>query len=857
MTKLIWDDTGKKFFETGIDRAVLYPMDENGAYPLGIPWNGLTAVTESPSGAEASPLYGDNMKYLVLISAEGLAITLEAYTYPEEFAECDGSKEIEVDKGGRIFQQSRKKFGLVYRTKLGNDVAGQDLGYKLHLLYGCTASPSEKAYATVNDSPEALTFSWEIATTPTNLTGFQPTSLIVINSTKTTSDGLLALEDELFGDSGSNVANLPFPDEIKTLLSDGKFIFRDRFLNDVAAGSLNGTSATPGHGTRTVTDVEVKIEAARDSLRGLYQPASPVWGESKILSPAVTRVIGRTLVGLVTLMDQLAGFAFGWDTALNTGDPRTVGHGWTNIHSNNTYRGILSAIEPGKQVIMQGNVAQIRSSQYLIAIALNDIGAYTLISTFETDIGDGLALPNGDIIGIPKYPLARVLWSSLTGTTTPLYPYASGYDAPSGGYPPGHIVEDLRVEDVPTWITADFLASFADRCTRANSNTTIGPGWTNATGKVFGILSNKIYCVSGASWEMAWHNSGLVGDGIWQWDITFPADWNGSNYYFGAVIRAVDSNNYIRVHNNGGQSLYLQVWKNGAFDSTIGGGSGGINWVAGQTYRITVLTLGNRYLWAVNGNFIPTAWDAVDNGNNFLTASGFGPFGMDINGTNCRWCNFIATPHTITLPAKLQKGAIPQIWTPGAILASDTFTGTNGTRLNAHTPGVGGAWIEVNGTWTIQSNKATVSGSGALIALQDVGVSDYECSVDITNPSPLGSYIFCGIVVRYSNENNYVYVREADDVVGQPNDHEIEMRKYVAGAETLDSKTTMLVAFPAGGTRTLSIRVKGVLMEVFLDGKPRGCRILPEALGTGTKVGLYRDSTDGGAIFDNWVVKAI
>jgi len=217
MTKLVWDDTGKRYFETGVDKGVLYVMDAGGTYPLGVPWNGLTAVTESPSGAEPTPLYADNIKYLTLMSAEEFAATLEAYTYPDAFGECDGSAELET--GAQVHQQPRKQFGLVYRTKLGNDVGGQDLGYKLHLLYGCLASPSEKAYASINDSPEAITFSWEIATTPTNATGFQPTALIVVDSTKATVNGLAALEDELFGDASAGVANLPMPDAVATLLA--------------------------------------------------------------------------------------------------------------------------------------------------------------------------------------------------------------------------------------------------------------------------------------------------------------------------------------------------------------------------------------------------------------------------------------------------------------------------------------------------------------------------------------------------------------------------------------------------------------------------------------------------------------
>lgn len=217
MSKLVWDKTGERFYETGVKNGVLYPQAEGGTYPKGVPWNGLTAVTESPSGAEATPLYADDIKYLNLMSAEEFGATIEAYTYPDEFAECDGSASLA--KGVSIGQQKRKTFGLAYKTVLGNDVDNNDYGYKLHIIYGATASPSEKAYATINDSPEAITFSWEVTTTPVNVTGFKPTSSIVIDSTKANPTKLAALEAKLFGDD-SNEAMLPLPDEIATLMKE-------------------------------------------------------------------------------------------------------------------------------------------------------------------------------------------------------------------------------------------------------------------------------------------------------------------------------------------------------------------------------------------------------------------------------------------------------------------------------------------------------------------------------------------------------------------------------------------------------------------------------------------------------------
>ena len=224
MSKLVWDKTGERLYETGVRKGVLYLKGENGAYSNGVAWNGLTAVTESPSGAEATPLYADDIKYLNLLSAEEFSATIEAYTYPDEFAECDGS--VSLVAGVSIGQQKRKQFGLCYRTVLGNDEDGEEYGYKLHIIYGCLAAPTEKAYATINDSPEAITFSWEISTTPVEVSGFKPTASLVIDSTKADAEKLAALEEILYGKDGTGdpqtgavAPRLPLPDEIKTLMT--------------------------------------------------------------------------------------------------------------------------------------------------------------------------------------------------------------------------------------------------------------------------------------------------------------------------------------------------------------------------------------------------------------------------------------------------------------------------------------------------------------------------------------------------------------------------------------------------------------------------------------------------------------
>lgn len=216
MARLIWDEVGQRFFETGVKNGVLYVQDNDGSYKNGVVWNGLTAVTESPSGAEETPLYADDVKYLTLRSAEQFGATIEAYTYPEEFEQCDGSAAIA--NGVTIGQQARRAFGLCYRTAVGNDIQGQEFSYKLHLLYGCTVAPSEKSYSTINDNPEAITFSWELSTVPVPVDGFKPTASLVIDASKVDEGKMALLENALFGDA-ENEATLLLPNEIMEMLN--------------------------------------------------------------------------------------------------------------------------------------------------------------------------------------------------------------------------------------------------------------------------------------------------------------------------------------------------------------------------------------------------------------------------------------------------------------------------------------------------------------------------------------------------------------------------------------------------------------------------------------------------------------
>jgi len=223
MTALTWDSVGERLYETGVDHGVLYRPDESGDYGSGVAWNGLVTVTEKPTGADSNPLYADNIKYLNLIAAEQFGATIEAYTYPDEFAECDGTATPHA--GVVVGQQNRKIFGLCFRTQVGNDIDGTDHGHKLHLIYGCQASPSEKAYGSINDKPEAIAFSWDVSTTPIGVSGLKPTAQLVIDSTKVDAAELATLETTLYG-SGGVAARLPLPDEVIGIFSGGTTVVR-------------------------------------------------------------------------------------------------------------------------------------------------------------------------------------------------------------------------------------------------------------------------------------------------------------------------------------------------------------------------------------------------------------------------------------------------------------------------------------------------------------------------------------------------------------------------------------------------------------------------------------------------------
>ena len=250
MSILVWDKTGERYYESGVDHGVLYPRNSSGAYPKGVVWNGLTNISENPEGGEPTDLYADNIKYLSLMSAEKFNFTIECYTYPDEWEACDGSAEI--GDGVTIGQQNRQAFGLSYRTKVGNDVAGQDLGYKIHLVYGCLASPSEKAFETINDDPSAIQFSYSVNTTPVDVPGFKPSATLVIDSRKVDHDVLEVLEGILYGTETED-AYLPMPEDILDLL-DGDTPAPPEYTYQAVTPVGNENPASEGWYERTGTN---------------------------------------------------------------------------------------------------------------------------------------------------------------------------------------------------------------------------------------------------------------------------------------------------------------------------------------------------------------------------------------------------------------------------------------------------------------------------------------------------------------------------------------------------------------------------------------------------------------------------
>jgi hypothetical protein len=629
------------------------------------------------------------------------------------------------------------------------------------------------------------------------------------------------------------------------------YLLRDKFLTDAVAPLSSPRNAQPGPGTWAITDTGNKLFTLAGRLRGGAQTSTPAWGNSQLVAGNIARATGRTFVALISPTDQGADFAFGLGTSSPAGDPRTNGLGFLNEDAN------LDCISPGQKVELDKSGRRIKPIQYLVAVALNDQGGYVLISTFSAD--PATAFTTNDQVAIPVYPTARILWVDYSDATSPLYPFISFLDD-VGGYPNGHAVEDMRIVDVASWATADFLANFADRFTRADSNLTLGAGYHAISG-TWGIsLNQAAYISGGGTFKTAYADTTNGGDGIYQWQITLTG--TATNQFLLTLRHNNTTGDMIVLNSNGSTTaLSLQKWVANAFSSTIVNFTLPTALTANSTHTFVMFAKGNKYLLFQNGKVTGAAAWQSDSGNNFLTANGIG-FGVaSSNPTVFRFDNVAVFPLSITLPSELQVGAKPSVLTGGATIGQDTFTDTNGTRLNAHTAESGGAWTESVGTWTVNaSNQASVSlAAGANFVTQNLSASNGEASIDVVIPVGLDNtkIMRAGIRLRYVDANGWLQARLYKDP-SQIGSDEVELIESISGTSLVVKKLSLGTYFAASTTYTLKIQAFNDLILVFLDGKPIISYYTATGSPTGTKWGLYKETTDTtGCTFDNWSVKSV
>jgi hypothetical protein len=628
------------------------------------------------------------------------------------------------------------------------------------------------------------------------------------------------------------------------------YLLRDMFTIASAAPLTSPRASTPGPGIDTISDVEESFLIAAGRLRGGMQATSAVWGEAKHVWGAISRAAGRTLMGLISPQDQYCDFSFGFATATNIGDQTTDGYCWV------LQDGELEVAAVGVNAFISSDLESIRAQQYLCAVVLNDVGAAVLLSTFDTSDGLGMADP----VGIPKYPIARVIYVCNSGTAATLYPTYSCLDAPGdiANYSK-QALEDVRVLDPVAWAGInDPLAVFTDRFTRADSNTALGNDWVADSG-TWGISSNAAYIVGTDGFQAAYHEIADSSDGIFLWDITVPADWNGSNHHWGGLFRRVSAGNYMVWWNNASNALYVSIMIDG-----VGAGSiiaGGYTWTAGSSYRIAIYAKGNQYYVFVNDVAFTTTW-VTDAGSNHLAGTGIGLRTVNEAGGTLRWDNVAFYPHTVTLPAECQVGAVPSVLAAGSTLANDVFTDADATALAAHVPTLGSAWVIADGTWTIQSNRAACAaglGTDTFYATQNIGAPNAECEVEITVPGAWGDaneIVHTGII-KMLDANNYVVVRLVRHILQATND-EIEIIENIAGAGTVRRKVQFgYQVFTLNSSYTLKVQFYGDLLLVWLDDHPCLSYLTETALAAGTKFGLFQSGDDSGCVFDNWSVKAL
>jgi hypothetical protein len=654
-----------------------------------------------------------------------------------------------------------------------------------------------------------------------------------------------------------------------SVLGKTKYFFRDSFTLPIPADNINNTIAQPGHGLRQVVDTEKMLKISNGQLRGHGQ-ITPVWGEEKIvwttdLGDGFARVSGRTLLVLFTPEEATSwgDYVIGWASATNITAPKTDGFGLhTMLSEVGGGQGEARIVIPGVNLTgIADGYNNLRAMQYLLAITLNDQGALIMLSTFGTDTGNGRTW-----FSIPQYPLARLMWVDYDDTTNIFYPSIQFY---AGNITDekylGHVVESVRIVDFADWAVIDGIAKFSDRFTRNDSTTLLDNNWTAASG-TWGILTNRAYLPTPGTTgiKQAFHGTGLInGNGVYQWYITTPDSVVPS---FRLLYRYQDTQNYYYIHNNYSRSeIHLGKIVGNSNTTTIAATGSGINWVAGNTFRITAYVEDGNHRIFVNNVLKMTFTTQTDlpNATNMGIGIGSDTSVPDRCGTaGTKFDNIVAWPFQVTLP--IDGGKTPGIYTGDVIIAQDSFTDDDDTLLPDHTPEIGPVWERVITDWTIQNNSAFPTKPTleqiSTYCLQDLGIKDVECQVEITTPTDVGSVeYFGGIVGRYVDSNHFIGARLVRSDSLQLNSHEIELFGTNGGDGYVRHKVNLGNFFIANTTYTLKIQWKGSLMHVFLNNAPVISYHMSIADGDsdGTKFGLHDYYLETGCTFNNWIVKTL
>jgi hypothetical protein len=603
----------------------------------------------------------------------------------------------------------------------------------------------------------------------------------------------------------------------------------------------------PGPGKRDVTSTGFQILNGR--LRG--SGSAGAWGDRKIIfleedSTGVARADGLALWTVYVPMNKDATAGIGWATGTGVTTPLTTGHHWlmNEGYGRVSIPGTNVALTPTGDVARMG---QFRTNEYLVCVVLRAQGAFYLVSSHAAHTNTGVA-NSTDRIGIPQFPSARLLWIEDSDTTTPMYPHFGILE--NIGPPNGHAWDNLYLNEITTWQNDQGLATFLDRITRADSTSTIGPAWTNDGSAVFGVSSNKAYCQTVSGHSVAWADSNLTGDGIWQCKITVPTTTTNQ---FGFMYRRVNSTNYMIAHNGGGNNLLIHKNVGGSFTQLA---SIPRTWTAAQTNTWTIITKGNYSQVYIDGLLM---LDWVDDAatTTFTSADGFGPYVFNNVATGGRWDDFIAAPNILTLPEALQVGPAPHIFTAGSTIASDAFTAANGTAINGRTPDVGNAWTTSGAGWDIQSNAARNSNVNSTdtgyYAYINCGTTDVDWEASITSPAS-GDWFYVGALLRFTDVNNWIVVRMRMGA-DQPGNDEIEVVENIAGAPVIVMHQQFGDFYALNTTYTFKVQLKGDLLHLFCNGEPFGSYIVRVL--TSNNHGMYHNSQDDGSVFNSITIKAI